>query len=208
MELHDIGQELLFLARVFSDALPKRADLVYLVSETEDNQASVLKRGLSIYRSIVAPVIGIFGIGPGVGYPGREVWEAELAEMGCRHPTIIPLRSDATPNTFTEARSLVAVAKKEGWSKVVIVAPAFHLLRAFVSFVSAALLDYPELKIYPQLGEGLPWDENVVHSQGTTRGKRSELFLGELYRIAQYRDKGDLVPRREVLAYLERRDRS
>jgi hypothetical protein len=46
----------------------------------------------------------------------------------------------------------------------------------------------------------------VVHSQGQTRGVRSELIGGELERIRKYHAQGDLASVEDVLDYLNKRD--
>jgi hypothetical protein len=80
-------------------------------------------------------------------------------------------------------------------------------LRAFITTVSVVLREFPELRVYNRVGAALPWDETAVHSQGVLQCTRSELIHSELARIERYRNKGDLVSEREVLAYLQWRDR-
>ena len=72
--------------------------------------------------------------------------------------------------------------------------------------VSIALEEYPELLLYSSPGPALPWQEKVVHSQGTLTGTRSEIIHSELERIERYQKKGDLAQTEAILAYLDRRD--
>ena len=73
--------------------------------------------------------------------------------------------------------------------------------------MSVLLREFPGLRVYNRVGVALPWDDTVVHSQGVLQCTRSKLIHSELARIERYRNKGDLVPEREVLAYLQWRDR-
>jgi hypothetical protein len=71
--------------------------------------------------------------------------------------------------------------------------------------VTVALREYPDLQLYSYPGVALPWQAGVVHSQGQTRGTRSELIAGEFERIRKYHEKGDLASVEEVLDYLNKR---
>ena len=73
--------------------------------------------------------------------------------------------------------------------------------------MSVLLREFPGLRVYNRVGVPLPWDDTVVHSRGVLQCTRSELIHSEMARIERYRNKGDLVLEREVLAYLQWRDR-
>jgi hypothetical protein len=68
------------------------------------------------------------------------------------------------------------------------------------------LREYPALRVHSAPGAPLAWDVHARHSQGVLEAPRTQLIDAELERIARYTAKGDLVPAREVLAYLEARD--
>ena len=72
--------------------------------------------------------------------------------------------------------------------------------------VRVALAEYPELKIYSFPGNALPWNEEVMHSQGRLTARRSDLIEAELARIDRYFQKGDLISFDKVLEYLDQRD--
>jgi hypothetical protein len=71
--------------------------------------------------------------------------------------------------------------------------------------VTAALREYPSLKLYSVPGAPQPWDEVVTHSQGTLQGTRAELIAEEQKRIDRYTAQGDLLPRESILEYLRTR---
>jgi len=72
--------------------------------------------------------------------------------------------------------------------------------------VTAALREYPALKIYSYPGAPQPWDEVVTHSQGKLTGTRVEFIAEERKRIEKYTAQGDLAPRSKILEYLRARD--
>ena len=193
---------------------------VYLFSETSDNQDSVLVVGASMaggYRSHTVIIIDDTEKGNS-GYPGASAWKeilkARHRRRGLADPDnirVVPLTPGALLNTLTESIAIASVAKEEKWSELIIVAPPFHQLRAFVSMVTALLyVGYPTLKVYNRVGSQLPWQKEARHSQGTLTAKRTELILTELERIMKYQQGGTpcpLLPTERVMEYLEWRDR-
>lgn len=99
-------------------------------------------------------------------------------------------------------QAMVRFAKEEGMQNVVIVAPQFHLMRAFMSAVVATAVYYPQLRIHPRLGE-LDWNAPVRHSQGKVIGTPDELLVGEIARIFLYQGRGLLSTPEEALAHLD-----
>ncbi|MFH2067017.1 MAG: hypothetical protein ABIK15_17590 [Pseudomonadota bacterium] len=79
-------------------------------------------------------------------------------------------------------------------------------LRAFMTAVTLALEEFPELRIYSFPGSALSWQAEVTHSQGKLKADRRSLIHEELLRIAVYQDKGDLALFDPVLQYLNQRD--
>ena len=72
--------------------------------------------------------------------------------------------------------------------------------------VTVAIREHPELLIYSYPGVAMPWQEEVVHSQGTLKAKRRDLIQEELERIEKYQGKGDLALFEQVLNYLNKRE--
>ena len=108
-------------------------------------------------------------------------------------------------NTLVESETLIGYAKQNGYSSLFVVAPPFQQLRAFMTAVTVALREYPELLLYSYPAVAMPWREEVVHSQGTLKATRSELIHAEFERIDTYQNKGDLASFEDVLAYLNNR---
>jgi hypothetical protein len=147
--------------------------------------------------------------GENTGYPGAKAWKDYLYYSGNLAPShIITVPCLELLHTFSEALALVRHAKECGWKSLIIVAPPFHQLRAFISVVSAIRkLGVTDLRVYNQVGTTLPWHEESRHSQGTLKATRLGLVLTELARVYRYHEKGDLVSVSEVLDYLEWRDK-
>lgn len=199
----------IFSVRFLCDELPScRADAVYLIGETSYNQKSVLDRGVEIWKRGLVKCLAIPGSEDmGYGYPGCSVWRSEFLRHKIDSHTIISVPGDHS-NTFVEAQSLIAYAKKMRWRNLIITAAPFHQPRSFISVVSAALRMYPEILLFSCPGVTLPWNERVYHSQGTLAGTRTDFITSEFERIFRYHQKGDLVSFEEVDAYLEKREQT
>jgi hypothetical protein len=196
------------VARILCDPLPSTLPLhaCYVVSETIDNQGSGICRARELYKSGIVERIAICGEGPRNGYEGVDYTLSLLGRFGRYVDDRI--LTPGTYHTYTEAESLVNYAQRNYWNSIAVTAVPFHQLRVFISVVSVALLNYPELKIYSTPGRSLDWTKVALHSQGTTRDTRRELLRGELDRIVTYHDdgKGNLASCEQILEYLNRRD--
>ncbi|MEK6807618.1 MAG: hypothetical protein AABX75_01170, partial [Nanoarchaeota archaeon] len=186
--------ELAFATRVLCDVRAPRLDLAYLFAQTSDNERSVFAAGAHLYGHNPGLNIGLCGSeNTNHGYPGLGAWRDKLFSQPyeINAQCIIPIPHPNAPNTLSEAETLVNYAKENGMTHLGIVAPPFHLPRAFITIVTVVRDEYPKLKIYSVVGTTLPWDEVVRHSQGVTTGKRSELISGEWERIRKYQKEGD-----------------
>lgn len=189
---------------------PPPADLMYLVGQTRSNQASVLDRAPEF-----SGPIGIIGYSDTehFGYPGSDVWVPELVKRGVPNERVALVKGSFVEmgdkkiiHTLSEMRALVQHARAHKIRKILVVAPRFHILRAFMSGVLALTEHYPEMRLYPALGRPLDWDERSSHSQGTLVGTRADFLVEETIRIYAYHAQGNLPDPENVLAYLDRRD--
>lgn len=196
--------------RIFSDYRdPRRGplEMLYLYGETIDNDASTLLRAIELANTGAMKSIGIAEGELGHGYAGFDVTVDRLkARGGSSEVSIVKLDTNGNVNTLGEARALVKHAQMVG-GDIGIVAPAFHLVRAFMTTVTA--IGNNPIRVYAVPGVALPWNEHVVHSQGIVQDTRSGL-LGkqELPRLEKYRapEFGSMLSAEEVLRYLEWRD--
>jgi len=184
------------------------ADGAYLFGQTTDNQISVFRAGLDLIQHQQTKQLLIADSVPRSGYPGFAAWYRALMDLGLKPDKISGVSTHSFPilHTLTEATALVRHAKATKMLVVFVVAAPFHQLRAFMTTISVALQEFPELRVYNRTGQPLPWSETVRHSQGTLECRRRELIHSELERIERYQAKGDLASTEQILAYLSRRD--
>lgn len=194
--------------KVLCDSVPTENEphIAYLMSQTEFNQDSVFGSALDLYKQKRGELfVAIMSGEARMGYPGEIVWKRKLNQLGIHLGNIFSIPSPLDNlNTFTEAQSLVRLAKERTWPSVYIVAPPFHQVRSFISTVTVALQEYPKLKIYNKVGKTLDWNKEGVHSQGITKGIRDDFIDGEWDRIEKYEN---LVSPEEALLYLINRDK-
>ncbi len=197
------------IIRILCDTPPPFIpDAAFLFGQTEDNQESVLTAAVQLLSARLTPRVLFVQTGPLSGFPGFEAWQQKLQMAGIRNEQIEGIAGIDSPilHTLIEAEAMVRFAKEKGYQTLYIVSPPFHQVRAFMTAVTAALREFPELTLYSHPGVALPWQETVVHSQGSTWGTRSDLIHGELVRITKYHQQDDLASVEEVLAYLNGRD--
>lgn len=199
----------LLLPRIFCDYRdPGRGPLkmLYLYGETTDNDRSVHLTAIEMANVGAMKSIGIAEGELGHGYAGFDVTVERLKSCGWSNEMpIVKCDTNGNVNTPSEARALVRYAQVVG-GDIGIVAPAFHLLRAFMTTVTA--IGDGDLRVYAIPGAPLRWSEQVVHSQGVLRNTRVGLLGDELKRLEKYRtpEYGGMLSAAQVLRYLKWRD--
>lgn len=200
------------IIRTLCDTLPARSlDGLFLFGQTEDNQAAAFEAARLLLDRNYTDKVLCLGTAPMSGYPGYEAWKKELGNLGIGEGHLLPVppipADTQLLHTFIEAQSVVRYAREQQYKSLVVTAAPFQQPRAFMTAVTLAMRDYPQLYLYSLPGKPLPWQEEVTHSQGEVQGTRAELVAGEMDRIKSYYAKGDLASVDEVLDYLNRRDR-
>ncbi len=196
------------LTRVLCDSWSQTpADGVYLYCQTESSQQSVFRAALDLLDNSLTSKVLILQSSAKSGYPGFPKWSERLEKSGLDRGQIegVEIGETATLNTLIESEALVRYALRREYHSLFVVAPPFQQLRAFMTAVTVALREYPQLLIYSYPAVAMPWQEEVLHSQGTLRATRNELIRTELERIDTYQQKGDLALFEQVLAYLNKR---
>lgn len=183
-------------------------DCAFLFGQTADNQNSVLATAIHLLNTASTRKIVIMDTHAKCGYPGFTAWQNELLKSGISADLIegVPT-NDTQLNTRTEAQALVRHALAKGYRSLHVIASPFQQPRAFMTTVTIAIEEFPELLIYSRPGTVLPWSEHVTHSQGTLAAPRYKLIETELERIATYQQKGDLASFELVTDYLNKRDK-
>ncbi|MBL4902224.1 MAG: hypothetical protein JKY62_06210 [Desulfocapsa sp.] len=196
------------LTRVLCDSRPVMpVDGVYLNCQTTSSQGGVFQTAKFLLDKSYAAKALILHIDAKSGYPGFDKWSEQLQKTGINQEQIEGVESGETEsiNTLIESEALVRFALKRKYRAIVVVAPPFQQLRAFMTAVTVALREYPQLRIYSYPAVAMPWQEEIVHSQGTLKAIPSELIHAELARINTYQKKGDLSLFEPILAYLNQR---
>ncbi len=197
------------ITRILCDSRPTApVDGAYVYCTTDDNQLSVFRAARAIYTHRLAKRILFYQAPPMSGYGGADRCRDGLETIGIPSGSIhgIPAVDTTSINTLIESQALIPYAEEQGMKALIVVAPPFHLLRAFMTAVTVALTVHPKLMLYSYPGATLPWMEMVAHSQGTLRAPRRQLIQEELMRIQTYQKKGDLAPFETVLGYMDRRN--
>jgi len=197
------------LIRVLCDLRPKNpANGAYLYCQTISNQQSIFKAALSLLNNSLTYKILILNTKAKSGYPGFAEWKQQLQQLGLYEEQIegVIKKETSMLNTLIESEAIIRFAKQHSYRTLFVVAPPFQQLRAFMTAVTVALREYPELLIYSYPGLAMSWQEEVLHSQGTLKAKRRDLIQEELERIEKYHSKGDLASPEQVLSYLNKRE--
>ena len=198
------------IIRALCDVRPETAvNGAVLFSQTTDNQNSVFSAAKDILAGKLAEKILFVKSAPVSGYPGFSVWRSELSKIGIQSNKIVgvELMKINSLNTLIESEAIINYAVQKGYHSLYVVSSPFHQLRAFMTLVTVTLRYFHDLLIFSYTGITLPWLDKVVHSQGTLSGTRKDLIKAEFDRIDKYQRKGDLASEREIIEYLNRRDR-
>ena len=184
-------------------------DGAVLFSQTQDNQNSVFLAAKNILAKKLSKKILFIDSEPISGYPGFSTWEKGLNKLGIQYNDMVGVQIIKTNslNTLIESQAIVNFAAQKKYRSLYVVSSPFHQLRAFMTMVTVALNNYPDLLIFNYTGISLPWLAKVAHSQGTLLGTRKDFIKAEFERIEKYKRKGDLSSENDIIEYLNRRDR-
>ena len=207
---HSYAEFAELVTRVMRDTSPRGvAETAYLFGENIDNERASFGAARKLWRTGRARTISIDDFGRAYGYEGFAHWRKKLIAAGIPRSAIhgMLIAPDFPPSTHAEAWGLIRHAKKKKWRVIYVVAPPVHMLRAFMTVVSAAVKEKSKLKIYSFPADPERWETRATYSQETWKARRSDELRTELRKIEKYYRKGDMVSVREVLAYLNKRDR-
>jgi len=197
------------LTRVLCDLQPKNpTNGAYLYCQTRSNQQSIFQAAHFLLNNALTHRILILNTKAKSGYPGFTEWKQQLHQLGLSEEQIEGVLNKETSmlNTLIESEAIIRFARQHSYRSLFVVAPPFQQLRAFMTAVTVALREYPELLIYSYPSAAMSWQEEVIHSQGRLKAKRRDLIQEELERIEKYQSKGDLASPEQVLSYLNKRE--
>lgn len=202
------GDSTEILTRTLCDSRPGfPVDGAYLYCQTQSNQQSLFQTARFLVENHYTRKIMVLQAVAKSGYPGFDHWRQQLrkAEIDEEQIEGVICGETSSLNTLIESEAVIRFAGNKGYTSLFIIAPPFQQLRAFMTAVTVALRFYPRLLLYSYPSATMPWQEHVMHSQGTLQAKRSELIHSEWERIETYQKKGDLASFAEILTYLDNR---
>ena len=180
----------------------RKMDGIYILGETSDNEdASFVSTRKLLDKGLTEKVL-IDNMPEQNGFPGFSAWSERLSRNYQIFPQGLEIDTRKGYHTLAEAESLVRHSSKENLKFLYLVAPQFHLIRAFMVASSVAIRENPELNLFAYPGAEQDWNEVVLHSQGIVRGKRLDLVKGEVERIQRYMSKGDIESTKRVIDYM------
>lgn len=142
-----------------------------------------------------APLVVLTGGVNGPGVIGARRARAELMGMGVA-PSRITCEIGST-NTRGQAEALALQAASQGWRRMLLVASAYHMPRAFLTFIHAMRSD---CQVLPVPASQSPWGGCPEGVEQT----RLALLGSEMAKIETYRKKGHLASYAEGVEYLLR----
>ena len=205
------------LTRVLCDTPAKNPKLVYLHGHSLANVEPVYKVGAKLAKKYRHALIGVLDIerkdfpkAP-AGLTWFHNYHNELIKRGVAKERIIGLTAHNCPvplSTDMESYAIVKILRKMNLRnpEIIIVSCPFHQMRSIISDVSALIKTGCNARIFSVTSEALPWHEKCLGSQSVSANiSRAEQLEYELGKIARYQAKGDHVPVKDVIEYLNRR---
>jgi hypothetical protein len=192
---------------VFQDFHPRIKE-TYLYSETDDNISSVIKAAERMRKKRLSQYFFMVDGLEGKGIAGFAKWKERYLSMFPGRFKAVPINNPRRVNTLSEATALKIHSELQQSKFLYIVAPPFHQLRVFMTAASEAIRreNRGSLFLYNFVGDELPWDAYVSHSQGELKNTREGLISDELARIKEYQTKGDILDVRRLLIYMNDRE--
>jgi uncharacterized SAM-binding protein YcdF (DUF218 family) len=190
------------LAMVYT-AMPLTSDAIVVLCG--EDAAARLATGVEWLRQGAAPRIVLSG---GVHAPPRvlsaESLASELLAMGVAPDRVIV--ETTSTNTRDQAVNVMAMAKENGWRRVIVVASPYHLPRAFLTFLAAVprIRNVPQVQIVPLAAAVPRW---CAPPPGGFEN-RSELYAQELKKIEQHQSTGDCATYMQALRYITTLEKS
>ncbi|MBI1866254.1 MAG: YdcF family protein [Candidatus Staskawiczbacteria bacterium] len=180
--------------------LLKPSDIIVLL---QGDRLDRVKETANIYKKNIAPQIVIIGnndlIGRGTRNDENDLHllelKKELINKGILENSIII--EDKSFNTKDQAVHMVTLAKKNSYKRMIIVTSAYHVLRAYLSFVKSSKQQLWNGVIL-MCSVNLPW-KRLASGRSKTAW---QMFLLELEKIKKY--KNDTASIKEGLEYFNK----
>ena len=107
-------------------------------------------------------------------------------------------------NTKIESEAVIDWLIENNVTNVIICAPVFHIVRAFMTLVSS-LIDRnydKKINVYALSGKFNDWNTETISHQGLNKTTFNNFIQIEIDRIIKYSDKGDIKSPKEIWNYI------
>ncbi len=199
---------------LLADTLPTHSiAYAYLVSETPDNQESVIARARELINMGDAQglIVADFEYDEQpIGYLGAKEYLKQLQRNSVAPHRVITVKPKPNhrfvdpPQTTTEMAMIIDfIADKEA-KELIIIAPPFHLLRSYIAAVTAIIRSRQDICIWVAPGTPLAWEEQATHSQGSYKDMRKNFIITEVVKCLRYWEYDHIVSPRLALAHYTR----
>lgn len=114
-----------------------------------------------------------------------------------------PIEYDNTwINTKIEADVVVEWARKQNIKNLIICAPVFHMVRAYMTTVSIILSRNLNIRVYAVAGKIDDWKKITITHQGLNKASFNDFIIVEIERIVKYQEKGDILETDRIWEYI------
>ena len=187
---------------VMHDAKPRFTHGIYLFIEHENNEESSFKAAIELIDKNAAAEIFFVHHGKWAGSPGYGHWQEKLGKF-TGPGRIRPIKMDDIfgVNTLSESIALVRFAYEEKRKSFYLVAPPFHMLRAFMTAASVAIRHGSEINFFAYPGALQDLNQAVRHSQGKGPFPRWKWFELELETISNHSEKNNIPLPSGIIKY-------
>jgi uncharacterized SAM-binding protein YcdF (DUF218 family) len=189
-----------FLAMLFTTPPAKSDAIVCLCGEDAEPR---YRTAYHAFRMGLAPLVVLSG---GLHEPPQfiDAMHSYRALLGSPYG-ISPdkmMMEGGSRNTREQAVNMIDLALDRGWSKLILVASAYHLPRAFLTFVQA-LIEEPaaeRIRIIPVPAHSASWEEKPAGMDSTRR----ELLTHERSKITLYQAISHVASYEDGILYLSK----
>jgi hypothetical protein len=184
-----------FLAMLFTSPRITPSDALIVLLGEDAVPRMELARQLLTAR--VAPYLLLSG---GLDDPPRRIGADRAASMLGLPDSCLVIENESQ-NTHEQAEYATRIIQERGWKRVILVASAYHMPRAFLTFVHA--LGVAELSDKVNIVACASAQSRWADPPSGVTASRADLFLTEREKTFRYRAMGDVATEETAIEYLK-----
>ena len=194
--------------QILCDKIPQKKDyMIYcfahhdinvdIMAKTVNALFSEYKQTFPVY--ILGNITKLSGVSSSIKV--KEIYDTYNIEV-----RIIPYNKESI-NTRIEVESIVEYFHNFKHNNIILVSPAFHSKRAFMTTISYLIDKSYDLSFYSKAATIYDCTTETISHQGLTKCSFSEMVNLEQKRIVTYTQKGDIRNCNEIIEYLKSRNK-